>query len=138
MTLALANTEFCSAKFSSTSIVENITRPSLYLDFENNATNKFNHDLKERNLNVKLFYFAKNRDKSKIELLKIQDLLENLFLEELKITDSFYFPSGEVEFDVNKTDGYLTVSLELYSLEEIDRIDLSEPMETIDFKEVIQ
>lgn len=134
----MADTEFNTVKFSTTAIVEKIIRPSFYLDFEINKTNKFNHDLKERNLNVKLFYFAKNRDNSKIELLKIQDFLENIFLEDLKITEEFYFPSGEVEFDVNKTDGYLTISLELYSLEEIERVDLSELMETIEFKEVIQ
>ena len=73
ITLALADTEFRidtefiptgknkpnGVIFSSTSIVENIIRPSFYIDFENNRTNKSNYNLKERNLIVKLFYFAK-------------------------------------------------------------------------------
>lgn len=131
VTLALAETEFSNIKFSSTAIVEGITRPSFYLDFETNKTKKPNCKLKERNLNVKLFYFAKTRDNCKIELLKIEEMLENLFLEEIKITDSFYLPTPEVEFDVNKTDGYLTAEFELYSLEEIEIVDLSEPAEEL-------
>ena len=137
VTLALIDTEFISTKFSSTSIVENITRPSLYLDFPNNKINKFNHDIKERNLKVELFYFATVRNNAKIELLKIQDILENAFLEEIKVSNTFYFPTSETEFDVNKTDGYLICSFELYSLEEIDFIDLSEYMETLESKNKI-
>ena len=133
----MADTEFVNTKFSSTSIVENITRPSLYLDFQNNKTNRFGFTLKERNLKVELFYFATIRDNAKIELLKIQDILENAFLEEIKVSDTFYFPVSEVEFDVNKTDGYLVCSFELYSLENIEFVDLSEYMETLEIKNKI-
>lgn len=132
--LTLVDTDFVDTKFSSTSIVENITRPSLYLDFQNNKTNKANHDTKERNLKVELFYFATIRNNAKIELLKIQDILENAFLEEIKVSDTFYFPVSEVEFDVNKTDGYLTCNFELYSLENIEFVDLSEYMETLEIE----
>ncbi len=136
ITLALSDTGFKDVEFSSMSIEEDIIRPSFYLDFDNNKTNRFNYSLKERNLNIRLFYFAKTRDNSKFELLKIQDILENLFLKEIKITEDFYFPSVEVEFDVDKKNGYLTMNLELYSLEEIDFIqaitDNAEPMETLE------
>jgi hypothetical protein len=132
ITVALTDTEFSTTKFSSTSIVEGITRPSLYLDFQNNKTNKFNYYIKERKLYVELFYFATIRDNAKIELLKIHDILENAFLEELQVLETFYFPVSEVKFDVNKTDGYLTCSFELYSLEEIEMLDLSEYMETLE------
>ena len=117
--------------------METITRPSFYLDFATNTTNKFNYSLKERKLQVELFYFAKTRDNSKIELLKIQDVLENLFLNEIKVTDSFYFSPSEVEFTVNKTDGYLIASLELYSLEDIEIIDTSEYADQLIYKQKI-
>ncbi len=133
VTQALNDTEFSTVKFSSTSIEENISRPSLYLDFETNKTNRFNYSLKERNLNVKLFYFTKTKDNSKIELMKIQDILESLFLKAIKVNEDLYFNASEVEFDVNKKDGYLTANLELYSLEEIDFIDNAEMMETLEF-----
>lgn len=140
ITLALVDTEFKidtefiptgknkpnGVIFSSTSIVENIIRPSFYIDFENGLTNKFNYKLKERNITVKLFYFAKNRDNSKIELLKIQDFLENIFLEELVVNEDFHFPVSEIEVDVMKKEGYLTVNFDLHSLEEIEIIDNSE------------
>ena len=134
VTLALAETEFSNIEFSSTAIVEGITRPSFYLDFETNKTKRPNCKLKERNLNVKLFYFAKTRDNCKIELLKIEEMLENLFLEEIKITDSFHFPISEVKFDVSKTDGYLTMGFEMYSLETIEDKDIKEPMEILEIK----
>lgn len=104
----------------------------MYLSFSDNKTNKFNFYIKERNLKVELFYFATKRDNAKIELMKIQDLLENAFLEDLQVLETFYFPASEIEFDVNKTDGYLTCSFELYSLENIDFVDLSEYMETLE------
>jgi len=129
--LALTDTVFSTTKFSSTSIVEDITRPSLYLDFSNNKTNRFNFYIKERSLQVELFYFATVRDNAKIELLTIQNILENAFLEEIKVSDTFYFPTSETEFYVNKTDGYLTCKIELYSLENIEFVDLSEYMETL-------
>jgi len=138
VTTALVGTEFSGTKFSSTSIVEGITRPSLYLDFQSNRTIRFNYSLKERTLKVDLYYFAKVRDNAKIELMKIQDILENIFLEELKAAETFYFPTSEVEFDVNKIDGYLTCSFELYSLEMIDFVqavnDLAEYMETLEIE----
>lgn len=134
VTEALVDTEFVDTNFSSTSIVEGISRPSMYLDLSNNKTNKFNFYIKERNLKVELFYFATIRDNAKIELLKIQDILENAFLEEIKVSDTFYFPVSEVEFDVNKTDGYLTCNFELYSLENIEFVDLSEYMETLEIE----
>ena len=137
VTVALTDTDYSTTTFSSTSITENITRPSLYLDFSNNKTNKFNFYIKERSLRVELFYFATIRDNAKIELLKIQDILENAFLEEIKVSDTFYFPVSEVEFDVNKTDGYLVCSFELYSLENIEFVDLSEYMETLEIKNKI-
>lgn len=69
--------------------------------------------------------------------MKIQDILENLFLKAIKVNDDFYFNASEVEFDINKKDGYLTVNFELYSLEEIDFIqaisDDAEMMETLEF-----
>ena len=122
ITQALIGSEFDGVVFSSTNIAEKITRPSFYLDFEDSNLKRFNYSTRERDLYVKLYYYAKNKNTSKLELLKIQELLENLFLEEIKVTDNFYFPVSEVEFDRNKNDGYLTASLNLYSLEEIDFI----------------
>lgn len=67
--------------------------------------------------------------------------MENAFLEEIKVSDTFYFPTSETEFDVNKNDGYLTCSFELYSLEMIDFVqgisDLAEYMETLEIENKI-
>ena len=104
--------------FATTDIVEDITRPSFYIDFTNNKTNLMLSNAKERNVELQLFYFTQNREKPKLELLEIQDLLSNIFISHLKIIDD-YIHISECYFDINKKDGYLTLNLELYSLEDI-------------------
>ncbi|MCB2310655.1 hypothetical protein LGL55_05900 [Clostridium tagluense] len=119
ITLALANTEFKDVEFASTDIVEEITRPSFYVDILKNKTNLMLQNARERNLELQLFYFAKNRYKSKLEVLEMQDLLSDIFISSLKVTEDFYIHIHGCEFDINKKDGYLILNLELYVLEDI-------------------
>ncbi|MBW9170777.1 hypothetical protein K2F43_06095 [Clostridium estertheticum] len=124
--------------FSSTSITEDIIRPSFYITFNNNKTNKFNYGLKERTLEFKLFYFAKTIKNSQLELLEMQDILENLFLEEIEVTEGFNLPvADEVNIDVYNEQGYLTLDMDLYTLEELDSVkaieDDAEYMEEMEY-----
>lgn len=105
--------------FASTDIIENIKRPSFYINFNDNKTNLLLASSKERTVQVQLFYFVKDIIKSKIELLEMQEILENIFFKHIKVNDSFYIPITECIFDINKKDGYLILNLELYTLEEI-------------------
>ena len=103
--------------FASTDIKESITRPSFYIEFEDNKTGSFNSNSKERTTNIKIYYFPKDRIKYKLELMDIQDYLENIFLKYVKINDGFYVNVNELDFDI--VDGVLICSLELYILEDI-------------------
>ena len=116
---ALKGTSYKNVPFSSVSISENISRPSFYLDFRKNKTNKMLENAKERRLKISLFYFAKNRDNSKIELLEIQDNLEKIFLKALKIGEDVSLPIMECDFDINIKDAYLTLEFDIYTVEEI-------------------
>lgn len=120
VTEALGATIYKDVKFSSTDIVEEIIRPCFYIDFLKNKTNLMLQNAKERNLELQLFYFAKNRTKSKIEVLEMQDLLSEIFITSLKVTEDFYISVHGCEFDVNKKDGYLILNLDLYVLEELE------------------
>lgn len=117
VTEALKDTVFKDVKFSSTDITENITRPSFYIDFQNNKTGLMNAFNKERNIELKLFYFAKTRENNKLELMDIQEQLENIFIKYIKVNEDFYIPITNILFDVAKDQGCLVATIELYTLE---------------------
>lgn len=120
----LANNEkYGNIPFSSTDIVEEIKRPCFYVDFLDNKTNLVLASSKERNIKVQLFYYPKDILKSKLELLEMQELLENIFLKHLKIDEEFFINIKSCNFNVNKKDGYLILNLELYTLEEVPEED---------------
>ncbi|MFL0251254.1 DUF6838 family protein [Clostridium neuense] len=116
----LINTSYSTVDFSSTDIKEEIKRPCFYIDFFKNKTGKFNASNKERTLTTKLYYFATNIRKCKLELMEIQDLLENMFLEGLKVNDNFIVNIDDgIEFDIDKQNGFLAATFDLYTVEEI-------------------
>ncbi|KZL93554.1 phage tail terminator family protein [Clostridium magnum] len=117
VTQGLINTTFKNVKFTSTDITENLTRPSFFIDFENNKTGLMNAFNKERNVELKLFYFSKTRKNNKLELMDMQEQLENIFLKYIKVNDDFYIPINNIDFDVVKEQGYLLATIELYTLE---------------------
>ena len=60
--------------------------------------------------------------------------MENAFLEDVKITDTFYMPINEDEdIQCSITDGVLQVTFELYSLEEIYDDSNLENIEDLNF-----
>lgn len=111
---------------------EEIKRPSLKISMDGNKTEKFNNN-KERTLTVRVYFYAKDRYKYRIDNLKMQDILENVFLEDVKVTDTFYMPILEDGIESSVIDGVLECSFDLYSVEEIE--DTTE-CETLD--ELIQ
>lgn len=132
VTTGLANTEYNNIKFTSTDITEEIVRPCFY--FTPGADNKIGmatKSLKERSLEVNLFYFAKDRAKNKLDLLTMQDYLENIFLNEIVVNGSFYFGVDEISFETFTKDGYMIATIQLYSLEEVEIVDTSELMEEL-------
>ncbi|OLS02424.1 phage tail terminator family protein [Tissierella creatinophila] len=73
------------SKFSkivfSTDIEKAIQRPSFFIDFDNIKATDFMNEAQDRNLTVRIYYFSSTIDKNKSELLKMQDDLIELFLE---------------------------------------------------------
>ena len=116
----LINTTYNVVGFSSTDIKEEIIRPCFYIEFFKNKVGKFNASNKERKLTTKLYYFALSPNKYKIELMEIQDLLEGIFLEGLRVNDTFIIPINDgIEFDIDKANGFLIATFDLYTIEEI-------------------
>lgn len=128
---ALKDTDFADVPIINEDITEafkkdtdgaciSVKRPSIKVTFDNVRSGKFNSQLKERTLPVRVYFFAKDKNKPKQENLLMQDLLENAFLEDLKVTDTFYMPIAEDgDIQSSTTDGVLQTTFDLYSLEEI-------------------
>jgi len=131
VTEGLKDTLYNTVTFSSTDIVEKITRPCFYVDFSNNKTNLMLKHSKERSVKLELFYFAQKKNNAKIEVLEMQDLLSDIFTTSLKITEDYYISIHSCDFETNKKDGYLILSLDLNTLETLDE-EGTEQLEELD------
>ena len=61
----------------------------------------------------------------------MQDILENTFLNDVQVTETFYMPIDEEGVTCSVTDSVLQCSFDLYSLEEIIDTTEYEPMEEL-------
>ena len=113
-------------------ISEPIIRPSIKVIFENSNSAKFNEHCKERNVSYGVYFFAKNRQAPKPENIAIREAIENEFINDIQVTDTFFIPVENLEFETS--DGVLIVSFDLYTIELLPDIDTSEIMEEINFK----
>lgn len=131
---ALADSEFSSVPIIASDLSEPIVRPSIKVFLEDGNTGKFNSCMKERTLTVRVYFFATDLKKYKIENTKVQDLIENEFLTPLKVSDTFIVDIDEVE--VNTTDTVLVCNFNIETLEDIPEIIIDdgidyEPMENL-------
>ena len=116
----------------SKNIEEEFERPSVRTSIDNLKTSVFMQSMKERNFIVRIYYFSKNREKNKIELLEIQEKLENAFFNNLNIKDAFFIYIEEIEFNV--TDGILIAEFEVMTLEDIINDINIEAIEELEIK----
>ena len=116
----------------SKNLEEEFERPSVRTSIDNLKTSAFMQSMKERNFIVRIYYFSKNREKNKIELLEIQEKLEEAFFSHLKIKEAFFIYIDEIVFYVS--DGILIGEFEVMTLEDIvNDMDL-ENMEELEIK----
>ena len=116
----------------SKNLEEEFERPSVRTSIDNLKTSAFMQSMKERNFIVRIYYFSKNREKNKIELLEIQEKLEEAFFSHLKIKGAFFIYIDEIIFNV--TDGILIGEFEVRTLEEILNDINTENMEELELK----
>jgi hypothetical protein len=112
---------------------EEIKRPSIKISMEDDKSSKFNNCNKERTLTVRVYFFAKDKNKYKIDNLNMEDIIQNAFLNDVKVTDTFYMPITEDGINCTTIDTVLECSFDLYSLEEIPDNTEYELMEELDF-----
>lgn len=96
---------------------------------ENITNGKYNSLCKERSVTVRIYFFAPDRNKYSIPNLKMQEILENAFIDGLQVNESFFIDIEDVESEV--VDGVLVCSFDLYYVEELPNTDTSEIMEIL-------
>ncbi|WP_297422097.1 DUF6838 family protein [Clostridium sp.] len=134
---ALENTDYSKVEIVSKDFIDGIQRPSIRVLYNSN-TGKFNRQLKERILNIKILFYAEDKYNYKFANIDMQDILENAFLEDLFIQEGFYMPycnsNGDVEgIQSEIVDGVLQCSFNLYSREEIYDDSNLEDIEDLEF-----
>ena len=107
---------------------EPIERPSLKIIIENNKNGKLNYFFQQKNMIVFIYFFAKNENRSKFDNIKVQNAIEQTFLDGITIND-MWFDIEEVHSD--STDGVLCCSFDLEIIEEIERKQTDDYMEEL-------
>lgn len=113
-------------------VSEPIVRPSIKVGIETSSNGRFNSQCREKYLTCRIYYFASDRYKYKIENAKMQDLIENAFFDDLMVKESFYIPIESVVSEA--ADTVLICSFDLYSIVLIPDNDSLEPMENLEIK----
>ncbi|HBM74715.1 MAG TPA: hypothetical protein DD429_04075 [Clostridiaceae bacterium] len=123
-------TEFNNVPIIPEDVSEPIIRPSIKVSIGYSSNGNFNAHCREKTLTCRVYFFARDRYKYKIDNLKMQDILENAFLNDLEIKEGFFIPVDNVESEV--IDTVLVCSFDLYTVEELADTDTSELMETLE------
>lgn len=132
---ALENTEFSDIPLVASDVSEPITRPSIKIMLEQSTNGKYNSRCREKDLTFRVYFFAENPHKYRIDNLKMQDIIENALLGGLFI-DGAYIPIVDVNSDT--VDTVLVCSFDLYAVELLPDTDQSEPMEELKLEEEIE
>ncbi|GMQ56785.1 hypothetical protein AN1V17_11790 [Vallitalea sediminicola] len=128
----LSNTKYNDVEFSSTDITEKIIRACFYLNYASNTIKQANSNSKDRVLDVELFFFAETRDSSRIDIMAMEILLEDILLKDIKVNDRFFIPVNNVNFRIEKEQGYLIATFELHTIELIEDTSKHDPLEKLE------
>lgn len=109
-----------------------IIRPSGKVELEDGTDARLLDSGRERTVTFRLYYFAANKDRPKMENLAVRQAVGEAFLDGITVEDTYLGIDEGVSFTV--TDGVLVATLDLTITEPIPEAD-GEPMETLEYRE---
>lgn len=109
-----------------------IIRPSGKVELEDGAEARLLASGRERAVTFRLYYFASDKDRPKLENLAVRQAVGEAFLDGITVEDTYLGIDEGVSFTV--TDGVLVATLDLTLTEPIPEAD-GEPMETLEYRE---
>lgn len=116
------------AKLVAEDVSKPIIRPSGKVELEDGSDTRLLASGRERTVTFRLYYFAKDRDRPKLENLAVRGAIGEAFLDGITVEDTYLGIDEGVSFTV--TDGVLVASLELTLTEPVPEAD-AEPMEEL-------
>ena len=109
-----------------------IIRPSGKVELEDGVEARLLVSGRERAVTFRLYYFASDKDRPKLENLAVRQAIGEAFLDGITVEDTYLGIDEGVSFTV--TDGVLVATLDLTLTEPIPEAD-GEPMETLEYRE---
>ena len=109
-----------------------IIRPSGKVVLEDGTDAPLLDSGRERTVTFRLYYFAANKDRPKMENLAVRQAVGEAFLDGITVEDTYLGIDEGISFTV--TDGVLVATLDLTITEAIPEAD-GEPMETLEYRE---
>lgn len=109
-----------------------IIRPSGKVELEDGTDARLLDSGRERTVTFRLYYFAANKDRPKMENLSVRQAVGEAFLDGITVEDTYLGIDEGISFTV--TDGVLVATLDLTITEPIPEAD-GEPMETLEYRE---
>ena len=109
-----------------------IIRPSGKVELEDGTDARLLDSGRERTVTFRLYYFASNKDRPKLENLAVRQAIGEAFLDGITVEDTYLGIDEGISFTV--TDGVLVATLDLTITEPIPEAD-GEPMDTLEYRE---
>ena len=109
-----------------------IIRPSGKVELEDGADARILASGRERTVTFRLYYFASDKDRPKMENLAVRQAVGEAFLDGLTVEDTYLGIDEGVSFTV--TDGVLVGTLDLTLTEPVPEAD-GELMEILEYRE---
>ena len=109
-----------------------IIRPSGKVELEDGTDARLLDSGRERTVTFRLYYFAANKDRPKMENLAVRQAVGEAFLDGITVEDTYLGIDEGISFTV--TDGVMVATLDLTITEPIPEAD-GEPMETLEYRE---
>lgn len=109
-----------------------IIRPGGKVELEDGTDARLLDSGRERTVTFRLYYFAANKDRPKMENLAVRQAVGEAFLDGITVEDTYLGIDEGISFTV--TDGVLVATLDLTITEPIPEAD-GEPMETLEYRE---
>lgn len=105
-------------------------RPCIILEFDDLSDGYLTNQYLEQNTTIHLYYFAKERQKGYVELLKKQKELTEVLLKPLALAEGFVVTVYGVDYDIDRDDMVLMAIFDTYTVQELPENE-GEPMEEL-------
>lgn len=93
----LKGTEFEKTPIIPRDLSEGFSRPAIKIDIESSNLSNESYNYYGRNISIEIHFFASDINKYKIENMKVQELIEQAFIDGIRIDEKCFVNIEEIE-----------------------------------------